>query len=516
MTVNEINILLQQINKCITLSDYDNAYNILTKYFSGETNERILFSLSGQLIDIGFGLRDEKIILEGINNLVRIEKKLEDKKLLPILYYNLGNGYEALYKISEYGTIEKIPISTNLQNAKSNYLKSIDLFENVPNDLRLQLYTNYGNCLSALGRTVEALLNYNNALDIDNSFPMALINKAQALIYFSSITGKYKNQIIVDSYQMIKTALTNKNLADIGTSDVGVYFKKFLIDIEDKINDGLKLNTKSEHPQIDKTSFSNFEIFYINYCSDNQLFLNFHVHNDKCLNAICDPIFISIVTDLKNLDTQSHFFDLATCINQIKEDYITSRYLFVTALFENSSIERLSNLTSFARTKNNPKFNLYSGLLKTAFIKSYNILDKIAVFLNKYFELGYQENKIYFHSIWENRNCIKDKFLECQNISIYALYDIYKEFKVKRNSNLSSIRNSITHRKLIILDEVTENKDKFAQNDTVNYQEMIESTLNLLQLTRSAIIYLINFVNTEELKKLNPDSKVAEIFVDRY
>ncbi|GAH88502.1 unnamed protein product, partial [marine sediment metagenome] len=46
--------------------------------------------------------------------------------------------------------------------------------------LRKQIWTNYGNCLDTLGRTIEALYAYDEVLKIDSNFPMAMGNKAMS------------------------------------------------------------------------------------------------------------------------------------------------------------------------------------------------------------------------------------------------------------------------------------------------------------------------------------------------
>ncbi|GAG44273.1 unnamed protein product, partial [marine sediment metagenome] len=52
------------------------------------------------------------------------------------------------------------------------------------------------------------------------------------------------------------------------------------------------------------------------------------------------------------------------------------------------------------------------GLLKSAFKESYNILDKISGYINKYYRLGINEDKVYFKIIWQykvNKNDWKIK-----------------------------------------------------------------------------------------------------------
>ena len=156
---------------------------------------------------------------------------------------------------------------------------------------------------------------------------------------------------------------------------------------------------------------------------------------------------------------------------------------------------------------------MYFGLLKSAFKEAYNILDKIAVFINDYYKLGLTEDKIYFTSIWQNDKKIRDKILKSKNISLYALYDICQDFKSDHYKNIQNIRNALVHRKLVIFDSVLTDWDKKDDKHNIGYDTMLSETINLLRLTKSAIIYLINFVNIEENKKRS-NGLIAPMFVD--
>jgi hypothetical protein len=156
---------------------------------------------------------------------------------------------------------------------------------------------------------------------------------------------------------------------------------------------------------------------------------------------------------------------------------------------------------------------LYFGLLKSAFKEAYNILDKIAVFINDYYKLGLTEDKIYFTSIWQKDKKIRDEILKSKNISLYALYDIYQDFKSNHYKNIQNIRNALTHRTLVIFDSALTDWDKKDDKNNIGYNTMLNETIALLKLTKSAIIYLVNFVNIEENKKRS-NGLIVPMFVD--
>ena len=116
-------------------------------------------------------------------------------------------------------------------------------------------------------------------------------------------------------------------------------------------------------------------MFYIEFCSKHKLFLNFHIHEDNCEASIVDPIFISMITPIDDNETYNN---LAKHINQIKEDYAIARLLLVQSQFKREDFDNISKRTTFVNTLDYSMFNIYVGLLKSAFKEAYNILDKIS------------------------------------------------------------------------------------------------------------------------------------------
>lgn len=187
--------------------------------------------------------------------------------------------------------------------------------------------------------------------------------------------------------------------------------------------------------------------------------------------------------------------------------------LLIQSQFKREDFNNISRRTTFVNTLDYSQFNLYFGLLKSASKEAYNILDKISVFINDYYNLGLSEDKIYFTTIWQKDKKIRDEILQSKKIRLYALYDIYQDFKAGHYKNIQNIRNASTHRKLVIFDSMLTDWDKKDDKHNIGYDTMLSETINLLRLTKSAIIYLINFVNIEENKKRN-NGLIAPMFVD--
>lgn len=501
-TNQDITEELKIISSLINQDKFQEALERIKSYETHNPNDKTLqFNKLNFFVDIGFGLNDQNIIRQGLNIGEQNLKNQKYTKYHSNIHYNLANGYLSLYELTEKKIgVEVIPQSKNLQKAKLHFREALKLCKDFNSDFKKRVFVNYGNCLDVLGRGVEALNVYDNAIKIDKSFSMAIGNRAKALCFFADISGQYRKEIYIEAYKTIKSIIDNQDLIAIGGLGAKKSFENKLQKIESHFKDKKDLTKTFKHSKYNTAKLSKFEIFYLDFCIKEKLFLNFCIHDNQCKSAIIDPIFISLITEIDDNDT---FYQLAKYINQIKEDYAIARLLLVQSQFKREDFNSISRRTTFVNTLDYSQFNLYFGLLKSAFKEAYNILDKIAVFVNDYYKLGLQEDRIYFTSIWYCNNCkkIRDEILESKNISMYALYDIYQDFRSNYYKNMQNIRNALVHRKLVIFDSMPTDGDKKDDKNNIDYDTMLSETINLLRLTKSAIIYLVNFVNIEENKK---------------
>lgn len=148
--------------------------------------------------------------------------------------------------------------------------------------------------------------------------------------------------------------------------------------------------------------------------------------------------------------------------------------------------------------------------LKMIYKNFYSILDKLALFLALYLDLGIEPYKVDFASIWtdKSKKNINPKILVHENnISLLALYnvkqDIYGSSLVdyeidEQTKDLKRIRNFIEHKFVKIQDgEMTYNDYQL----NISKEELSQNTIRLAKLVRCAIIYLCNFVMHAEYDK---------------
>ncbi|MCA9371692.1 MAG: hypothetical protein H6773_02850 [Pseudomonadales bacterium] len=508
---------LQTISLLINSGEAKKALEKLTEFETENPDDkRLIFYKPGFLVDIGNDLRNENIIREGIDFGESTLTQTKNSKTKAYLHYCLANGYTSLYQLTERmgGAVDRtISQSANLLQAKQHLIQATNNEFDDPN-LKTQLLINLGNCLDTLGRGIEAITAYNEALNLNKNFPMAIANRAKALRAFADISDKYRASIYVTAYQDIKSVLDDPKLVQVGGTDAKKAFERELDYIESLFQDKSLLKKSIKHPRYKTKGLTKFEQYYLDFCSREKLFLNFHIHDDFCEAAIEDPVFIRLITKIDDNDT---FYNFAKQLNQIKEDYAVARLNLVQSQYKQKTFDSISKRTSYVYALDYSQFNLYVGLLKSAFKDAFNILDKIAVFINDYYDLGLKENNIYFStaSVWEHKEVIRKEILNSDNLSLYALYDIYRDFKLNRYQRIKQIRNALTHRRLIVFDSLITSVDDKTDKHNIDSDTFFQETVNLMRLTKAVIIYLINFVNTEEDKKNKISNKpILDMYVD--
>ncbi|MBU1033164.1 hypothetical protein KJ937_04530 [Patescibacteria group bacterium] len=515
--MDKITLSFQTISMLINSGESKKALERLAEFEKENSDDkRLIFYKPGFLIDIGNDLRDVKVIGEGINIGEQTLLKTNNNKTKAYLHYCLANGYTSLYQLTETmgGIADRtIPQSENLSQAKNHLLQATDIEIDDPN-LEVQLLVNLGNSLDTLGRGIEAIHAYNKALRLSKNFPMAVVNRAKALRAFAEISDKHRPSIYITAYQDIKSVLDNPKLVQVGGPEAKKAFERELAYIESRFQDKSLLKKNIKHPRYKTKGLTKFEKYYLDFCSQERLFLNFHIHDDHCEAAIEDPVFIRLITKVDDNDT---FYNFAKQLNQIKEDYAVARLNLVQSQYKQKAFNNISKRTSYVYALDYSQFNLYLGLLKSAFKDAFNILDKIAVFINDYYDLGLKENNIYFTttSVWENKGVIRKEVLNSENLSLYALYDVYRDFKSNRYQKIKQIRNALTHRRLIVFDSSITSADDNVDKHNIDSDTFFQETVDLMRLTKATIIYLINFVNTEEEKKKKANGKpIFDMYAD--
>ena len=431
------------------------------------------------------------------------------------LYYSMGTVY------SDFAKFKGISTEKSTEKQLYYFRKSISLIEfNEYFDEKYKpyvlgfkrvLYTNYANTLDHCGRKIAAIEQYKKALNIDDNFGMALGNLGRVYQHYGMLEYDNGHRDIFHyfAYHYLDNAIkstdpnTYSEAKDCFEATIDCYAPEY---IEKVLKPDLCFKQFSyENPD---------ELNYRKWCLSNGLFLN--TLNDL---PIAESCFAADVIQLPNMIANIHSKPIFHgMFSQLKQEYIYARYLYYSTL---SFISEPHYADKDTYIKAYTDYSLYSirvEKLKTAFKTLYGLFDKIAYFLEHYFELGINERDINFRSIWRDSAGkgkkaynYKNVLNPSENFALSSLYWISKDFSEKFEDSpnpelkrISDIRNSLEHKYTKVYDIISK-KDIPEYGDGlalyVSEEELYEVVIFLLKILREAIINLSLCVNIAEIPK---------------
>jgi tetratricopeptide (TPR) repeat protein len=501
MDIKRVNWLCKRVERKMNNGDFHGALKEVRKIKNPVGDHYSSYMVSGNLIDIGNTLGREDIVQEGVELLEKHKEALLSKQHLKYsVLYNLSNGHDILFSFEK----NKDPLAayfkrSRLNDVKKYYLEALNCAKSIDHRHVSQIWTNLGNCFDKFGRVVEALECFEKALELDPNHGMAMANKGDKLLGYAHIAGDHFGTFLNESYHLISIAL-EKGVNPESRN----YFLGKLNKIEISYPDKKITGSRPNLPGVKVEGDSELEKFLVRYCLDNKLYLNICNVCQKCNASVGDTLGIitMLVPDNSKTKKTDPFLRLSSYLNQMKQDYVTARFLLVLSRFKNLDLHFVDKRVKIINSFDSNIPNIHIQLTRFAFKNFYDILDKIAIFINDYLKLGMKENKIYFTNVWYSKyesKTIHSEIMGIKNFSLNAIFDISQELAGNgRHHNLNEIRNALTHRFF----DITPITD--AENDeSMSEEKFVEHTLEIARLVRSSLIYLMHFVFIEEQKRIS-------------
>lgn len=374
----------------------------------------------------------------------------------------------------------------------------------LPTHLRLCILTNLGNLMSHLGRHIEAIGYYDRAMALYPKYSMTLGNRGQACIYYSIYhydTG-HKHVFLSRAREDFAEALKYEAFPNAHEA-----FKERLVDLTRRKIKPLTFFNLKRHSLGRDAAEKRFR----QWALDERLFLN--PLNDLGAFPIAarDVLQLpSIITRLAQGPTFHGFF------NQLKQEYAAARWFCYEALAAKGSQKEINDIADrqlmLVDAQDCARFGLQLEKLKFAFRGSYSLLDKIAVFLNAYLDLGSKPHRVTLRSVWFDNADPKTNRLHPKlpkdNLALRGLFWLSRDF-VESNAAfmsamepdakaIATIRNRLEHQFL----RVSEMGAQEIWKEDIGYDlspaSLRDRTLRLLRSARAAIIYLVLAMNTYE------------------
>lgn len=463
-------------------------------------------------MDYALDNNDSEQIKKLIEQLILLEKKVIDETILFKIYYNLGTAYADLVSISNKSYLDN---EEYVRKSILYYRKGETLIEKANlsvNDGTIQLLTNLGNTYSCMNRFTEAIDVFKKAINIAPNFSMANGNLGECLLRYSCFSYNSYNayRFHLESMNYFEKALKYPQYID---SDLAMNdFIARYTPMKEHYN-RMKLNLPKIKPIKYKTKS---EQKYREWCLKNKLILNELNDIDNSFLASEDILHIPSIT--QNI-TSGRYSKFHSSFNELKQDFVSNRFLLYEVCSNCTKKHFSDNYTYILETFDNSIYTLNTTKLKTVFKNIYSLFDKIAFFINEYYDLGISYRNVSFKNIWNNK-ILLDKIKN--NTGLYTLYWIYSDLFA--NSNLSTdpkiqrinkIRNSIEHRSFKIVDEnnyidiITQNnEDNFEFK--ISYLELKDITLYLFKILRTSMLSLVFsiIINENENEKDNDTFKL--------
>lgn len=479
----KVQVAAREIVSLIHAGDLTRATNKLMSYSSDGKEGR--FNLIRLLVSYAQQENDHKVVSWALDAFEKMKSKAPADKML---YYDIANGYQVLYEI------EVEAKRSNAYDQEKILRAAIKYFEKA--GMSPLALTNLGNLYDYIGRPVEAIKYYDLALKRDPEFGMALGNKAQALKTLAPVSG-YQNAYLIKAYQLYKEALDNEeSVKDIGGLQALENFQhntRHLEEYFNKIGKPELLTVDLAHPHQEIKFTDELARFYTDFCFSNELYLNLHLSDKYSDASVGDGIFPILRTG-KEEEEKRYVEDIAFRFNEISESFMSARMALVQSQYTNPAFSTVSEQTVLVDNLDYSVSNIYVGHLKMAYKEAFGTLDKIAVLLNHYLQLGRTEDDVYYHNVWfeeaENMPPIFEKVKSEQYL--VGLYLLCQDL---RGSKYSHLRNALTHRYARIYRGLSGPKG------TYTFEELSETTIDVMYKVKCAITYLSLFITRKETTK---------------
>lgn len=470
---------------------------------------------------------DEVYQRKNISELQMLIQKMEEKlgsnltkRKQILLHYSLNCAYHFQSQLSKS--------DINFAKAMNSVREAIKILETMKLQelnretqyMLCHIYRIYANILDDCGRSNLAFEYYLKIMDIDKQYAWAKCDLALCFCQYSWTMTVTPGIIEILKYvacQLFQDAFLisgNKALKDEHKKTFEEAFQKF-------ISEKIRIQSKEEFDkglinELISTGYieckTQEEVVYRQWVHKNTLFL--HPLNElKQFSNFFDYDLLHFKSMVKEDHLTQSYLEM---YNEIKETFIYARYVLYDALTDNSSKPTFIDTNTFIFSENrNIKYSIKCEKLKNVMRLSYSCYDKIAFFINAYFNLGIDVNRVSMTKIW-NSSKLKTNPIDSlsrlhgpsDNRGLNGLYWNCRDINFSRNDineppvqleieETSLMRNCLEHRHVCITNEIL---DDTANSLVYNLTEteLIEKSLRIMKCLREALICLCSAVNIEE------------------
>lgn len=404
----------------------------------------------------------------------------------------------------------------------------ISSFNALSSSLRAQILTNLANQMSALGRPVEALRIYESVLKSNPRFAMALANRGLVRLNFSRMVHDAEHRAVLAAYAC--RDLERVIDPDLDFESAPTHFIALVKARASEIRAAFDVERILAGAETDARPLGEGHARDYRLRMLNQgLFLNPLIVLGPHSFAACDPLHLPSHTFLNGLVPP-----LLGRYNQMKQEFVSARLLYHQAAEADPFNDCIPHFADYGvRLYDTLDFSAFSiGVenMRLAFRTAYGLLDKIAGFVNSYFELGHDPNKVSLRRVWytapSKRQELHPKIADRQNLALRGLYwlsfDIVGDARGSSGGtndslepeapHLNSLRNALEHRCLVLTTESfgMRSDDGIDREEITTFRRYTE---RILELGHEALILLSLAMHEDELLRRQHRGDRSLVFV---
>jgi hypothetical protein len=487
-------------------------------------------ALIGELVDVSHDVGSAA----GLNRAIDLSAQLQARVLTAEegidLHYFAGNAHLSLTSLADKRADWEHPHLERAIYAFRLALGAADQIAAPQKQRQCQALTNLANSLSDVGRVPEAIEIWERALELMPGYGMTIGSKGYGFF-------KYAYAVPDSGHATVLMTFARRHLAHALESPLESegsrrFFMKRVADI-----DGVLANANDPDDEY-LNSFtlgrSKAETRYRKWCLKHRLFVN--PLNDLGEYAIAARDRAALPTIVRPIHEGPIFHGL---FNQLKQEFTSARFLHFESM-QGMRAHYADRGVYQYNTLDYPTYSVNAEKMKAAFRIAYSVFDKIAFFINAYWEFGVPPTRVSFRSIWykaqQKDKGLRDGLEDMITWPLRALFWLSKDLSEDRpefvdsmdpdSRMLAKIRNHLEHQYLKLHEGdwrgPSSDPAAKAMEDSLAlslYRTDFEAkTLRILKLVRSALLYLLMSVRMEEQRRRHArgDKTVMPMTIDAF
>lgn len=506
--------VLNKADRLLECGAYAKAADLLKRRLAEALPENeqeracLVMAIAGLLIDLGSIGHLETEAKLGLDLLLDNEKVICEH-VDPISFsYNVGNGYDSLYRQKQIDREAYKLDSVDLLGAAKNYFWRAFQAAERRGVLFPELAVNLGISLSKAARVPEAIHWFDLVLSKDPSFAMAAANRSDCLRWFNVISDQFSVTLLAQIHEGYSTALNDQN----------VHPKTRVAWKECRKRAGAALEAlghtpdKDLHDQMETEQEAAAHTDYRKFCLTRGLVLSEHAVYCPCVGARRDDLSIA----KSSAPIPGDFVPrMELILNRLKAEYGLARTLFFQATTGSNHRWELETFEqTYSELLDNEAIGIAAEMLRQSFRACFGILDRIALGVCDLLGLAEGRIPIFFESFWQHRALKSDErerrwqvLNEASTPSLVALYSQAKDLNRREGewAHFRQWRNKLEHELLFLVTAEDEtlgplvDERPFSRFEIVPYVTFQRETLHMLRFTASAIFSFALFARQRAL-----------------